>query len=279
MTHLDTVRRIVGPTILLASGEYFDFDDPAGSLFNIGDIARGLSHICRFAGQSPRFYSVAEHSVHVSRIVPEEHALAGLMHDAAEAFVGDMAKPLKVMCPDYQAIEKRVEAAVLDRFGIAMPLDRSIKEADIRMLATEQAQLMKNSDDWNYTHGRPVVDGLTIECLPPDDAFNLFIARFEELTGQPCGISRIGSRPLKAWPDKLTPELRALLGLMCFQLGGPAHAYRNAGEYEGIEGPLKGRAEDEQAFMLHKLLGFWFADPKAWAEKARDDLHRVCGGA
>lgn len=188
--HVDTVRQIVGPTILLASGEYFDFEDPAGSMFNIGDIARGLSHICRFAGQSPRFYSVAEHSVHVSRVVPAEHALAGLLHDAAEAFVGDMAKPLKVMCPDYQAIEKRVEAAVLDRFGISLPLDRSIKEADIRMLATEQAQLMRNRDDWHYTRGRPVVEGLSIECLAPDDAFNLFVDRFEELTGQPCGIAR-----------------------------------------------------------------------------------------
>jgi 5'-deoxynucleotidase YfbR-like HD superfamily hydrolase len=193
MTTPETVRRIVGPTILLYSGRYFDFDDPEGSLFDIGDIARGLSHICRFGGQCPRFYSVAEHSVYVSMVVAAEHALAGLMHDAAEAFVGDMPKPLKVMCPDYVAIEKRIERAVLDRFGISMPLDPSIKEADIRMLATEQSQLMANRDDWDYTRGRPVVDGLTIVGLAPNDAFNLFIDRFETLTGQAVDIDRLAT--------------------------------------------------------------------------------------
>lgn len=189
----DTVRRIIGPTILLYSGRYFDFEDPEGSIFDIGDIARGLSHICRFGGQCPRFYSVAEHSVYVSMVVPAEHALAGLMHDAAEAFVGDMPKPLKVMCPDYVTIEKRIERTVLDRFGISMPLDSSIKEADIRMLATEQAQLMVNRDDWDHTRGRPVVDGLTIVGLEPNDAFNLFIDRFETLTGQSVDIDRLAT--------------------------------------------------------------------------------------
>lgn len=177
---LSTVRRVVGPTILLHSGEYFDYENADGSVFNITDIARGLSHICRFAGQCSRFYSVAEHSVYVSQIVPQEHAFAALMHDAAEAFVGDMAKPLKVMCPDYQAIEKRIERAVLDRFGLSSPLHPCIKEADIIMLATEQAQIMLNRDDWEYTRGRPVAD-LTIQCLSPDDAMAFFLARFQDL--------------------------------------------------------------------------------------------------
>lgn len=193
MTPIDTVRRIVGPTILLYSGRYFDFEDPEGSIFDISDIARGLSHICRFGGQCPRFYCVAEHSVYVSQIVPAEHALAGLLHDAAEAFVGDMPKPLKVMCPDYVAIEKRIERAVLDRFGVSLPLDPSIKEADIRMLATEQAQLMGNRDDWDYTRGRAVVEGLDIVGLAPNDAFNLFIDRFEVLTGLSVEIDRLPS--------------------------------------------------------------------------------------
>ena len=176
-----TVRRIVGPTILLHSGEYFDFEDAEGSIFDIFDIARGLSHICRFAGQCSRFYSVAEHSVYVSQIVPAEYALAGLLHDAAEAFVGDMAKPLKIMCPDYQAIEKRIERVVLARFGLTLPLHPSVKEADIVMLATEQRQIMKNRDDWEYTHGRQVAD-IAIQCLAPDDAFALFVDRFSTLT-------------------------------------------------------------------------------------------------
>lgn len=177
----NTVRRVVGPTILLHSGEYFDYENAEGSIFDASDIARGLSHICRFAGQCHRFYSVAEHSVYVSQIVPQEHAFAALMHDAAEAFVGDMPKPLKIMCPDYQAIEKRIERAVLDRFGLSLPLHPSIKEADIVMLATEQAQIMRNRDDWEYTRGRKVAD-LTIQCLAPDDAMRFFLDRFRELS-------------------------------------------------------------------------------------------------
>lgn len=205
-----TVKRIVGPTILLHSGSYFDFENPEGSLFDVGDIARGLSHICRFAGQCGQFYSVAEHSVHVSRIVPPELALAGLLHDAAEAFVGDMAKPLKIMCPDYQKIEKRIERAVLNRFGLSLPLDPAVKDADIRMLATEQAQIMRNRDDWQYTHGRPVVDGLILQCLPPDEAFNMFIDRFEELTGQPSDIARQRAAAVRDLEAQLA-EARELL--------------------------------------------------------------------
>lgn len=180
MGHTSTVRRIIGPTILLHSGNYFDYEDAEGSLFGIEDIARGLSHICRFGGQCGRFYSVAEHSVYVSRIVHPDHAFAGLMHDAAEAFVGDMPKPLKVMCPDYQAIEKRIERAVLDRFGLSLPLDPSIKEADIVMLATEQAQVMQNRDDWDYTRGKQCAD-IQVQCLPPNDAMNMFLNRFAEV--------------------------------------------------------------------------------------------------
>jgi len=180
--HSPTVRRIVGPTILLASGEYFDFLDPASCAFDIHDIAHGLSHICRFAGHCRDFYSVAQHSVYVSQLVPPEHAFAGLMHDAAEAFVGDVAKPLKDLLPEYRAIEGRVEAALLDRFGLSKPLHPSIKEADIVMLATEQLALMRNRDDWEYTRGRKPAD-IDIRPMPPAEARQFFLDRFYALTG------------------------------------------------------------------------------------------------
>lgn len=102
MTGTEGIRRIVGPTILLRSGSYFDFENPEGSEFDLFDIAHALGHLCRFTGHVMRFYSVAEHCVHCSRIVPPEHALAALMHDAAEAFIGDVSRPLKAMLPGYQ---------------------------------------------------------------------------------------------------------------------------------------------------------------------------------
>lgn len=175
-----TVRRIVGPTILLASGNYFDFLAPEQSTFTIEDIAHGLSNVCRFSGHCRRFYSVAQHSVIVSRIVPPEDAYAGLMHDAAEAFVGDVAKPLKDLLPDYRKIEKAVEAVVLARFGVPQPMPPSVKEADVVMLATEQRELMENRDAWSHTHGR---DPLDIDILPltPAMAKAAFLARFAEL--------------------------------------------------------------------------------------------------
>jgi len=81
--------------------------------------------------------------------------------------------------------------------------------------------------------------------------------------------------PADAWPEKLTPELRAILGFMCFQLGAPAHLYQKAGEFVCSEGELKKRAEDEQAFMLHKFIGYWFKHGSAWAEAAQADLDRA----
>lgn len=188
-----TVRRIVGPTILLSSGEYFDFLDPESCAFQIEDIAHGLSHVCRFAGQCRHFYSVAQHSAYVSRIVPREDALAGLLHDAAEAFIGDVSKPLKDLLAEYRVIEKRIEAALFAKFGLSLPLPDSVKEADVTMLATEQRALMRNRDDWDYCRGRKPLD-MHIPYMLPDAAKSLFLARYEQLTSDsgsgPTGLRR-----------------------------------------------------------------------------------------
>lgn len=181
MENQATVRRIIGPAILLFSGSYFDFEAPQTSEFTIEDIAHGLSMVCRFAGQCSRFYSVAQHSVHLSEIVPPEHAFQGLMHDAPEAFVGDVAKPLKMMLPDYGIIEKRVEAAVFERFNVSMPLHPAIKEADVLMLVTEQHQLMKNRDDWEYCRGRTPLD-VKIPSWSQGQAKSRFLKRYHALS-------------------------------------------------------------------------------------------------
>lgn len=169
------------PTILLQSGKYFSFWEPEKAEFTIEDIAHALSHICRFTGHCMRFYSVAQHSVYVSQLVPPEHALAGLLHDAAEAFVGDVAKPLKNLIPQYSIIEKRVETAVFERFGIAFPLHESIKSADLTMLATEQRILMRNEDEWAGCEGHTATN-LELPSMAPKIARDFFLSRFSELT-------------------------------------------------------------------------------------------------
>lgn len=176
---------IIGATIILHSGNYFDFLNPEGSPIIITDIARGLANTCRFGGQASHgdgFYSVAQHSVLVSMLAPVAHEFAALMHDAAEAYVGDMVGPLKQLCPEFKAIENRVEAAVLARFGIALPLDPSIKHADLCALRMEQRDLTAgHGDNWNGLDAYKVSPAFTIDPLPPAAAFELFMDRFSAI--------------------------------------------------------------------------------------------------
>ena len=176
---------IQGPTILLWSGQYFDFLNPEESLFTIQDIAHGLSNICRFGSQSHSFYSVAQHSVYVSHLVPLEHRYAALMHDAAEAFVGDVPRPLKRLLRDYREIEARVEAVIAERFRFPLEKHALIKAADNAMLAAEQIQLMRNRDGWSDTKNVQAA-GIVIDPWPPLKARDEFLSRYNFLIQEGC---------------------------------------------------------------------------------------------
>lgn len=149
----------------------------------IEDIAHGLAYQCRFNGQTREFYSVAQHSLIVAALVPAPLRLAALLHDGAEAYLGDMVKPLKVLLPEFSALEDRVTAIIADTFRIDFSDYAPIKHADLIALATEKRDLMPHSAErWAYLDDiAPLAD--TIIPMHPGEAKSAFLAAFHRLSG------------------------------------------------------------------------------------------------
>lgn len=117
------------------------------------DIAHALSLLCRFGGHVDRFYSVAEHCVLMSRAVAPEYALAALLHDATEAYVVDVPRPLKRQLPGYREIEEQVWFAIAHRFGLDFELPAEVHEADNRILVNERRELLSHAEPWSSIEG------------------------------------------------------------------------------------------------------------------------------
>lgn len=166
--------------ISTANGDFFDYLSPETHDFDIDVIAHALSNICRYGGHSKRFYSVAEHSVLVSRVVPKRLQLCGLLHDASEAYCGDVASPLKRLIPEYRKIEDRVQAAIANRFDIPFPFPEDIHLADKAVYLAEREQITDGTDAIWYTDMKPAK--VLVAGMPPKDAKNFFLTRYKELT-------------------------------------------------------------------------------------------------
>lgn len=113
---------------------------------NIEDIAHSLSLQCRFNGHIKQFYSVAQHSVLVCERVPPEDKLWGLLHDASEAYLSDVPAPMKRLMADYLQLERALMRVICDVFGLPYEMPATVKEADLRMLATEKRDLVASPE-------------------------------------------------------------------------------------------------------------------------------------
>jgi len=188
---------VIGPNILMASGTYFHFDDPWRTGVCVEDIAHALSNICRFTGHCREFYSVAQHAVLVSHLVPTEYAYQALHHDDVEAVMGDMSSPLKKLIPEYKRLEHEIERVILAQCGIRLPMPDEVKRADLIALRTEQRDLMPEiGGKWMSLHGIKPAD---IELIPmnPAAARAAYLLRHEELWSEYAARHQSHATPLQ----------------------------------------------------------------------------------
>lgn len=167
------------------SGRRFTPTNPNPDAVVIQDIAHSLSMQCRFGGHSAKFYSVAQHCVLVSYICNFEDAFWGLMHDASEAYLVDVPRPIKRSgkMDSYLDFEDKVQAAICKRFGLSEKEPVSVKRADKILLSTEARDLLANlRSDWTLPE-QPLP--FKIVALEPRQAKDLFMKRFFELTNMP----------------------------------------------------------------------------------------------
>ena len=127
--------------MIVRSGSVIDLGNLDPDCIHIEDIAHSLSMLCRFGGHTSRFYSVAQHSIRVSQCLPQHLKMAGLLHDAAEAYLQDIPRPLKRLIPEYERLETDFWRMISARFDLPLDLPYEVKLADDRALITEFDEL------------------------------------------------------------------------------------------------------------------------------------------
>ena len=166
------------------SGRYIDLLNPKPEDIDIKDIAHHLSLICRFNGACKEFYSVAEHCFFsTGQIMDPRLRPAALLHDAAEAYVGDLISPIKNLLPEFKKIEERIQSVIYERFNIRLSdADRQeMKKVDMVMLATERRDLMpRDGQVWEATKEIKVLP-FHLEKLDSKLAKRTYLRRAEQL--------------------------------------------------------------------------------------------------
>lgn len=171
------------------TGRAFSLTAPQASEIEVLDVAHALAMTCRYGGHVHAFYSVAQHCVLVSRAAPEHLAFAGLLHDAHEAYLGDLVRDLKralrlSSCgrSDYDNLAARLDFEIEARFGLPTGSLSSaeIKRYDLVVLATEKRDLMRGHREWAVQRTHEVLPERIVP-LDPRAAERLFLERFFEV--------------------------------------------------------------------------------------------------
>lgn len=151
-----------------AANKSWYVDNIQPDMIDIVSIAKGLAKQCRFGGQIDYFYSVAQHSILLRNALPCEpqFKIFGLLHDAAEAYIGDMPKPIKVTLPDFNKLEDRVMQAIASKYTMYYPFPATVKEYDSRILVDEATQLFNDTPDWIQDYIDGGVEPLGINIVP-----------------------------------------------------------------------------------------------------------------
>lgn len=178
-----------GDWIQVRSGGKFYPLDPRPEEITIEDIAHALSQVVRYTGHTSQALSVAQHSVMVSWRCDPADALWGLLHDASEAYLNDISRPVKQMpeMAPYRDAEDRLMAVICGRFGLPAGMPASVKEADEILLATESRDLMApRHPDWERWISRVETLPGRIIPWPAGKSRRMFLGRYEELAGVPA---------------------------------------------------------------------------------------------
>lgn len=175
---------VSNPSIQTYSGEMFNIFDPDPSQILVEDIAHSLSMICRYGGHARRFYSVAEHCVllalHFESQNRHDLARAALLHDATEAYMGDLVRPIKLKMDLYREVEDNLQRMIFMRFGLPPEMPGEVKDADLRICNDERSVLMVPRT-WTIDD-LPLLE-VILKCWPPVSGEQMWLQTFWMLFG------------------------------------------------------------------------------------------------